>query len=323
MTISAEPEGLPVTAVCASHPSRFAFLQRSILNFQRQTHQKKRLLIGVSDPVYARAVNEWVAAHAIDRTAPVNVAFVPVRTPTEIVSHVIAWYCDTEIVACWDDDDLSHPGRLLFQSLRLRTQPNVLGRSLYYFYDSDELFVTEYAQPAGPPSHRCAASSLMFRRNHRPLFRPGFGSWSAALLDGRWSQALQYDLIDDCPPHLFLVGHTGDNSRQSEFHRKQGSRLPATWTRQQLLQHEQHLAKHLTDSYCFPQSTLDVCGRDCQAFQVEDVPTWPHWLEQNLEPPTDPRRAIPHGEMQEQARSLAQANRLERSPKVSQSQAKS
>jgi glycosyltransferase involved in cell wall biosynthesis len=297
-----------ISALCVTHSSRRGLLQRAILSFMSQTFRDKELLIltneeGYHDEILAFFYRQEIKAlmnQGPDHPEyfppwPVRVIYHGFRTPTEAALYGMAW-ARGEYLTCWDDDDLSHPERLAQQQAETRIgRASVLAESLYHFHDSDELFVTDFSQPAGKPSDRCAASSVMFTRELCPRLDLGANcSWASHLVD---KSARQYDLIYG-RPHLFMVGHNGDSQRGETFHRRQGSEMPNTWTRARL-QSNQGLVTAWLQAYHFQGGKVSVCGKDAAAYDVDELPAWPDWLAATV-PPEDLRQRLPTRKLTEQ-----------------------
>ena len=296
-----------ISAICVSHSSRWGLLQRAILNYIDQEYRPLELIVAVTEPGYYDQIRSFIVDRRIIGLAtdvsdllnirPLHIRplLVRGRESVEIFMHALA-AARGEWIACWDDDNLSHPKRFIWQKERTcRSQPSVLAQSLYYFYDSDELFVTVYAQPSGRPADRCAAGSLLFHREAYPVLEFYMRDvWSAHFLDCA-GKRLAYDCLAG-DPVLFLAGSNGDNYRGEEFHRRMGSGLPATWTREAILRQLPFLEKSL-GAYYFPHSEIDLCGKDAQACKITGVKTWPDWLASPL-PPEDWRCRLPSREQQ-------------------------
>ena len=85
----------------------------------------------------------------------------------------------------------------------------------------------------------------------------------------------------------------GDNFRGQTFHRRQGSDLPSTWSREEVLA-ETDLIEKLLAGYKFSNRTqLDVSGKDAAACVIsENIESWPSWFLSEL-PPADWDRRLP------------------------------
>lgn len=293
-----------ISAICVTHPSRFGLLQRALISFLGQSYPRRELIVVTGDTAYAKLIQDYLGDTRLKELfgagypSDVLVRVVPMafRQPLEAFYHAAIW-AEGEWLVCWDDDDLSHPDRLGIQQERTRRgRATVFSESLYYFYDSDELFVTNFAQPSGRASERCAASSLMFHRDSFGITdATARDAWAPHVLD-RIAARGRHDCISG-EPEMFLVGSNGDNYRTAAGHRRLGSALPATWTRSQLLERAELIDRWL-EAYAFPRETVDVCGKDAQAFVSSDHQVWPAWL-QSVLPPEDWRQGIPNRQLVE------------------------
>jgi len=311
-----------VTAICVSHSSRFGLLQRAIINFCEQEYPAKELMILVKETGYYDLVRAFLKDQRMkdflnnEYTHPedVRIKLFDFSTTLDAAVQGMAWGRG-EWIACWDDDNLSHPKRFeeqLRQSYKER--PSMLMESLYYFYDSDEMFITSYAQPSGAGHERCAVGSLMMHREAYPgLHGRDNNPWSNVLLH---RLGLDYDLIAG-RPELFMAGSNGDNWR-GELHRKIGTRLPATWSRKQIAERSEDVEKWVQ---CYRHATdkVDVCGKDAMAVTVTGVQQWPDWLATTA-PPDDWHEGLPSPQLQQ--RLQAEKNEQRRLQKVQEDLAK-
>ncbi len=295
-----------ISALCISHPSRYGLLQRAVYNFLEQQYEDTELVILVDDSNYHALMLGWIR----DKRHPPEVLeqlksrivlrHVAGANLAQMATYGIA-LCSGDYIVVWDDDNLSHPLRLSKQLEQSREYPSVFSKSLYYFYDSEELYVTDYAQPGGDAEERCAVSSLMF---HRRMFPPldmgrhgGGRSWNGAMVSLFASSfpEQQYTHIQDidlCV--LFMQCSTGDNFRGQQFHRRQGSDLPATWTRDQILSDTAMIEKAVKGYRFSNTKKIDVAGKDAAACVIsEDIKEWPRWFHSEM-PPAEWDRRIPN-----------------------------
>jgi len=290
------PQTPMVSAVCISHSSRFGLLQRAILNFLDQDYPAKELLVVTGEIGHAERIRAYLRDTRLGpAVGQVRLLHLNFRQISDMLLHTLAKAYGA-VIAAWDDDTLSHPDRFKIQ-LEYTTpkEASVLGESLYYYYDTDEVFVTSYAQPAGRASDRCASSSLMFYRESFSGYNANNQlPWSAQVLE---TMTHEEYLIIPSRPMLFLAGSNGNNLRPVTWHRKQGSMLPATWKADQLQKKSESIEQALK-KYSWPTAKLDVCGKDGVAMEVTGVPVWPSWLE-SVEPPEDWELRIPNAEYQD------------------------
>lgn len=270
-----------MSCICVSHPSRFGLLQRAIENFQAQRYPKRELVIVVREPAYADTIRGYLRRLnqvGDGPTAPVHLYQRNFRQAVEgwMQGAIVS---SGEVLVTWDDDNLSHPDRLTHQFFWTDERaPTWLSESLYYFYDSDELYVTNYAQASGPPSERCAAASMMLhRKSFAGLDAVNRGNPSALLLDSMARAKGDYHFVTSAG-YVFLVGVRGDNVRGYEMHRRLGTSLPATRRRDWILERQDELTQAL-DDYSWPTSEVHVCGRDGAAFIYKPKSLWPRTFE--------------------------------------------
>lgn len=295
-----------ISGICISHPSRYGLLQRSIYNFLDQTYDNSELVVLVSDKNYHALLLGWLRDKRHDeevkkqlkervvlRQVPEGAHFVTMATYGVAASS-------GDYLVVWDDDNLSHPTRLEVQLGYSKELPSVFSKSLYYFYDSNELYFTNYAQPGGTAIDRCAGSSLMF---HRRMFPPleanrrnGSSVWYGEIISLFASsfpeqQYTHIQDVDECM--LFMVGSTGDNLRGQLYHRNCVN-LPATWDRETALQHAEKVEK-LLEGYRFSDlESVDFAGKDATACTISwNVNSWPYWF-YPLMPPKEWDRRIPN-----------------------------
>jgi hypothetical protein len=226
-----------ISAICVSHSSRFGLLQRSLWSFLRQPYGLAELVILVNEPGYQDAILAFLRDGRLlpdrspgeeSRFERISVHYAPFRRPIEGAQYA-AMLSTGELLAAWDDDDQSHPDRFMLQVGQYVKDrlPNLLAESLYQFHETGELFVTNYAQPAGSVADRCAVSSLLLPRKRLPLVvkqtdrRP----WTVIAAESLVESGA-YRLIAG-HPQLLLVGSNGDNWRGEELHRRLASGLPA------------------------------------------------------------------------------------------------
>lgn len=302
-----------ISCICVSHPSRYGMAQRAILNFLEQDHARRELVIAVTDDGYATQLRSFLRDPRLRQIkltapAPVRVISGKFRTPVEAAVQAIA-AAEGQWICCWDDDNLSHVARLSRQLKRAGEDlATVFTGAWYFYYDSGELYRTNFIQPAGRASDRCAAGSLFF---HRKGFRPidlatSREPWNIVLLD-RLAQNGEYDLITDMND-LFLAGYTGDGVRSEEQHRRRSS-LPKTSTAAELKDMSEQLHDTLM-GYRFPTSVVPVVGKDAAAFEVSELPTWPEWFD-SFSPPEDWQARIPGADFQQR---LAEDRRARQQP---------
>ena len=293
-----------ISGLCISHPSRYGLLQRAVYNFLDQTYQNTELVILVTDSNYHALLLGWLRdkRHSAKKLNQLK-SKVLLRRVDEGSLKLMATYgvslCSGEYIAVWDDDNLSHPTRLEKQLEHSRDYPSVFSKSFYYFYDSDELYITDYSQPGGNATERCCVSSLMFHRHMFPplvMGRHTGGLWNGEMVTLFASSfpEQQYTHIQDIELCLlFMQCSNGDNLRGQQFHRRQGGDLPSTWSRDEVLANTK-LVESLLKGYKFSnRSKIDVAGKDAAACSItESIESWPRWFLTEM-PPADWDRKIP------------------------------
>ena len=278
-----------ISALCISQPSRYGLLQRAIYSFAVQDYSDKELLISIADAEYYDQVTQWLTddRHEGVDLSTVHVLFTEEKhlgnRAVEIFKKSVGDY-----IAVWSDDNLSHFTRLSRQKEKSVECATVVSMSFYYFYDSDELFLTDYCQPGRRFFARCAPSSLMVPRDDFFCV-----SLQKAEAHCHWPSQLlirlernfpfqRYELLQDVEDgFLFMQGVAGDtHQRTTEYHRIAGSMLPLTWTREQILS-EAHRIDHILGGYTFPHKTVDVAGKDAAACVIsgENIHCWPCWFD--------------------------------------------
>lgn len=278
-----------ISALCVSQPSRYGMLQRAIYNFASQDYEDKELLIALTDKQHADQVSQWLVD---DRHEDVDLSAVRVvfteeeslpKQAVELFKKSVGDY-----IVPWSDDNLSHSTRLSCQKDKSTECATVVSQSFYYFYDTDELFLTNYCQPGRRFFARCAPSSLMVSRDDFFCVHLQKAEtrchWPSQLLSRleRNFPFQRYKLLQDVEDgFLFMQGVAGDtHQRTTEYHRTAGSMLPLTWTRDQILS-EAHKIDRILGGYVFPHKTVDVAGKDAAACVIsgENIRCWPSWFE--------------------------------------------
>jgi hypothetical protein len=282
-----------ISALCVSYPLRYGLLQRAIYSFAKQDYENRELLIGIHDEEHVERVSDWLED---SRHQDVDLSNVRVlRTEDKHIGRqVVDIFKESsgKHIAVWCDDNLSHRSRLSIQKDESLEYSTVVSTSFYYFYDSNELFVTDFCQPGRTLVEKCAVGSLLVSRDHFSC-----ASLLAGVADLHWPSVLVISLAHNFPCQLyrhlqgadygflFMQGSNGDNQRGAAYHRTLGTGLPLTWSREKVLSHSGTIEKVL-DGYMFPCDRVDVAGRDAAACAIsgESVHTWPDWFDSPLLP---------------------------------------
>lgn len=136
-----------VTCVCPTSERRREFLPQAIEYFQSQTYASREMLI-VVDPGYAPALLADSRIRVIEAPAAITLG----------AKRNFACENAGELIAHWDDDDFSAPGRLADQVARLiQSDKAVTGYARMRFTDGRNWW--RYADPNYP-----LGTSLLFRR---------------------------------------------------------------------------------------------------------------------------------------------------------------
>jgi len=279
-----------ISAICVSKPSRFGFLQRAVYNFAMQDYENCELLIAVMDGEYRNKIAAWLNTEAVRAfgSQDKSIKLILSDKINISLSALEAFKQSTgNYIAVWSDDNLSHSTRLSSQLKKSKESATVVEMSFYYFYDTDELFVTDYRQPGGTPVSKCAVSSLIVSRDdfccEALLHGNPRSHWPAVALKNLAAvfPAQKYRHLSDKEDGLlFMQVVHSDNQRGIEYHRTQGSRLPLTWTREQVLDWS-HEIDEILAGYVFPNEVVDVSGKDAAACTISGshIRQWPLELE--------------------------------------------
>jgi hypothetical protein len=276
-----------ISAICLSYPSRRGLLQRAIYSFVGQDYKDRELLVGIHDEEYFEQMSSWLAD---SRHVDVDLSSVRVLQTehSHIGQQVVEVFKESsgEYIAVWCDDNLSHRQRLSVQKEESSKYATVVSTSFYYFYDTNELFVTDFHQPGRTLVEKCAVGSLLVRRDQFScaslLGSPEDAHWPSVLvraLANNFPSQLYRHLRDADHGFLFMQGVHGDNHRGDTYHRTLGTRLPLTWSREKVLSCSDTIDQVL-DGYTFPQSIVEVAGRDAAACVIsgENIHQWPDWF---------------------------------------------
>ena len=101
-------------AVTLPVAERFAFLTRSITDYQRQTHSNRELVLVLNggDPTVAELIRDHVAAL---RDPGIRVVEPAGSLTLGALRNISIEHAGGEIICQWDDDDFYHPERLARQ----------------------------------------------------------------------------------------------------------------------------------------------------------------------------------------------------------------
>lgn len=285
-----------VSCLCASKPSRWGNLQRAILDFTGQTYERKELVIVVGEPDYCSTIESFLTQLRGDRDIT-NVKLFQrnnTRTAQDCYLHALC-QARGDYIAFWDDENQNLPNRLSEQVSKQERFPDSLTAftsGLYYFYESNELFVVNFEQPQAPTSERCCVNTLMSPRDVLPPLDGTIRNNPIGMLaDGLYSRYARKLVLLHSLPFGHLVGVLGDNLRKYDNHRRLATQLPGCRTSAWIDKNKTELVAAL-DQYTFDASKIDVCGSDGTAFQYEPKRRWPEELYQIILPDDGSEKVI-------------------------------
>jgi len=267
-----------VSCMCVSKPDRWGLLQRAILNFQGQSYANKELVIVANDASYVDGIRSWMYMN-LPHDVKIRVYKRSVRVGCEGVVHAMAMSYG-EYLAIWDDDNQNHEYRLRDQMKRQLTVPEamtMLEDSLYYFYDSHELFFVNYQNPTGHPEERGAISTLMGRRELWP--EVSYSNREQPLVDlvrKLGESRVRLATVPGLPFH-HIVGVRGDNGRGYEQHRQIATAAPNARKRDWIMASDRKakIDELLAFHYRWDAPTLTISGSDAIAYEASPNRPWP------------------------------------------------
>ena len=276
-----------ISAICVSYPSRYGLLQRAIYSFAGQDYKNRELLIGIHDEEYFERVLSWLDDPRHQDTDLSNVRVLRTED-SHIGQQVVEVFKESSgnYIAVWCDDNLSHRRRLSMQKDESFEYATVVSTSFYYFYDTNELFITDFHQPGRTLVEKCAVGSLLVGRDQFScaslLAAPANQHWPSVLvkaLANNFPSQLYRHLRDADYGFLFMQGVHSDNHRGDTYHRTLGTSLPLTWSREKILSCADTIDQVL-DGYAFLHDIVEVAGRDAAACVVsgENIHQWPDWF---------------------------------------------
>lgn len=141
-----------VSCIALTTTGRLPLLRWAILDFTRQTHRDRELIIVLDrDPVLATAVRRYVAA--IDGH-DVCIVQSEAKLPLGSLRNLGIEAATGDVLCQWDDDDRYSAGRLALQLDTLnRTGADAcfLHDQLYYFTDRGEVYCVDWRYHRGVP----------------------------------------------------------------------------------------------------------------------------------------------------------------------------
>ncbi len=276
-----------ISCLTVSKPDRWGLLQRAVIDFGRQTWQNRELVIAVTDPRYAEQIAGFLDARSLG--APARVIQRDQRTQNDLLLHAQA-AATGALLAVWDDDNLNAPERLELQAAAMKTQAAVLlTDALYFFYDTAELFVVGFEQPAARLSERTAPTSLLVPRAVMPAW-PFVGKTQSVVAAVADQLTAKYKLRTTAVsvPYAHLIGVRGDNLRGYEYHRKLATSLPLAKKAGDI---DKAAVTAALDAFSWDQPKVTVTGADgVAAFEYTPKKLWSE--EGGLYPVGDPKDGV-------------------------------
>ena len=143
-------------------PSRFGLLQQSVRSFLSQTHREKELVI-YSDgpPGYQQALRSYLGTHG---NSGIRLEQADVKLSLGTIRNKLVSLARGKFVCQWDDDDISHPKRLLTQlecMTAAGTDACFFQDQLHLFTDSGELFWVDWEPDLIPGTLLCRRGVLL------------------------------------------------------------------------------------------------------------------------------------------------------------------
>ena len=270
-----------VSCLCSSRPCRWGSLQRAILDFNAQVYANRELVIAADlSTDYPSMIQSFVDSLAL--TAAVRVLPRTVKCQIDGL-HQAAIAAYGGVMVLWDDDNLNHPDRLAVQVDRQTANPaslTTLSEGLYYFWEDNELFAVDCANPnAQYVWERMLSTSTMGYRDAFPVLDfTARARTSDTLLKNAVQAGRKIAVISGQPfLHTVTVSRSEQcpSSRDYTFHRTTATERcgrTADWMRA-----NQAALTAALDQYALG-GKISVEGRDAGAFEYEPKVTWPATL---------------------------------------------
>lgn len=261
-----------ISCLLTTRSARWGCLQRAIMDFAAQDYPNKELIITTAEVAYAGNIMSFLTQHPeIAKDVQLYVRSVA-RTARD--GYLMA-LCQArgDYVTLWDDANLNAPNRLSKQMAVQVQHPQAmtaLRQGLYFFYETAELFVVDFEQPAGAPSRRCCANTVIVPRRIFPQ------------IDHTWAKSPVSQLIDYADrsgvpllmlagaPFSHVVGVAGGEMRPD--HRQLAAELPGVASVAQLQADRARISLAL-DIYAWP-GLVAVSGPEGVAFEHTPARVW-------------------------------------------------
>lgn len=279
-----------ISCVMVTRPARVGLAQRAIINFLDQGYPDKELVVvGWS----AQKLDEVILPiKHLDPDNRVTVIDVDFSRPLWSLFNVAVEQTTGEWITAWDDDNLSHPGRLHRQMQEAeRQRPILFGSRLYPFMDSDELFVRDPGRAVFDGDARSKPHAFLTRVNpytmlvHRDQFcgipEVKGHPWINTTL-AFYTMGLTPILIPG-EPGWHKVGVLGGNVMGYDHHRNMVTGRGSVSSRG--LIDQRHYLDEMLDAYRW-DGPVTVCGSDHIAYEYRPEKFWLPSLTP-VEPPMD------------------------------------
>lgn len=259
---------LPLISCLTATLGRLRLLKRAIRSYCAQTYPRRELLIVTEGETRERqAITDYLEHLGRDDIRPVFLDDEHLNLGK--VRNISMQAARGEILCQWDDDDISHPERLLVQARRLleeRTQACLFTEQLQFLEPERRLAWVDWAYGGGVEGiWRLIPGSLMMYRDSRFQY-PESGPNACqgedfCLLENLFAAGPIAELGG--AGHLLVYTYHGRNTFSGDHHRGQWDRsLPADSLRQR----EGQLRKALA-FYALPRP-LTVWGHGEQVFAI-------------------------------------------------------
>ncbi len=244
-------------------PQRFAFARASIDAFCAQTYQNKEMVLVINGGTANG--RQLLKEHVSTLNRP-NIRIIEHggELPLGALRNISVENATGEIFCQWDDDDLHHPERLHHQVealLRGGYDALFLQEVMQYFPDSQKIYWTNWsATPAG------GHPGTLIARSTASIHYPTVGQ------DARLGEDLRVALTLKAQakvgylaamPHLFIYVSHGENSWNSEHHRRLIESLAISAG---LLRRREAQIRAGLQPFNFPRERLQVSGNSDLAF---------------------------------------------------------
>jgi glycosyltransferase involved in cell wall biosynthesis len=247
---------------------RFAYFQRSVTAYCRQTYPHRELIVVLdSGPAEIRAA--MLAYLAGLARSDIHVIEAPDKCSLGRLRNLSRGAAHGEVLCQWDDDDLHHPRRLEQQLQALQNtngQAVCLQEVMQYFPRTRSLYCINWrlTEAKGHPG------TLMCRRSAAIKY-PESGPEAQRGEDLAVARQLQqrkgYGVLAGAP-HLYVYVSHGINTWAADHHRMLATKLALS---QGLLRRREAQLRQGLEPFDFGPGTVVVQGNNGAAFTLEPV----------------------------------------------------